>query len=84
MLPRAEWPKPTMVYPFEIHYEQVTIADEGCIPAIVALLSSSKDVPTQYYALMTLCKCERVPPFLLRICSLLRGKGMTWLWAFRQ
>ncbi|CAM9243379.1 unnamed protein product [Ascophyllum nodosum] len=34
---------------------QVTIADEGCIPAIVALLSSSEDVPTQYYALMVLC-----------------------------
>ncbi|CAM9289078.1 unnamed protein product, partial [Laminaria digitata] len=33
----------------------VTIAEEGCIPAIVTLLRSSQDVPTQYHALMTLC-----------------------------
>lgn len=36
--------------------EQVTIAEEGCIPAIVTLLRSSEDVPTQYHALMTLCR----------------------------
>lgn len=35
---------------------QVTIAEEGCIPAIVTLLRSSEDVPTQYHALMTLCR----------------------------
>ncbi|CAN0058853.1 unnamed protein product, partial [Hapterophycus canaliculatus] len=34
---------------------KVTIAEEGCIPAIVTLLRSSEDVPTQYHALMTLC-----------------------------
>lgn len=37
---------------------QVTIAEEGCIPAIVTLLRSSQDVPTQYHALMTLCRCD--------------------------
>jgi len=42
---------PTLAIP-----TQVTIAEEGCIPAIVTLLRSSEDVPTQYHALMTLCR----------------------------
>lgn len=42
--------------PILTYAEQVTIAEEGCIPAIVTLLRSSEDVPTQYHALMTLCR----------------------------
>lgn len=41
-------------------HAQVTIAVEGCIPAIVVILKSSEDVPTQYHALMTLSRWVRI------------------------
>ena len=70
--------------PFQIRYEQVTIADEGCIPAIVALLSSSEDVPTQYYALMVLCRYARVPPSFLAVFSSHWEAGANLRWIAHQ